>query len=60
MADQTLHPAAASPHHLPSFITAPGESDILMVVGAAILLFFALLGGVLFFRLHALGCLRGT
>jgi len=27
---ESLHPAA--PHHLPSFITAPGDTDILMVV----------------------------
>ena len=27
---EPLHPAA--PHHLPSFITAPGDTDVLMVV----------------------------
>ena len=47
----SLHPAAS--HHLPSFITAPGETDVLMVVmshpGRAVLMF-----GSLFFRLHTL------
>ena len=28
----SLHPAAS--HHLPPFITAPGETDVLMVVMA--------------------------
>jgi hypothetical protein len=47
-----LHPIA--PHHLPGFITAPGETDVLMVVTAAILL-AALLGvGLVFLRLHTL------
>ena len=32
---EPLHPAAS--HHLPSFITAPGETDVLMVVMAVIL-----------------------
>jgi hypothetical protein len=27
---ESLHPAA--PHHLPGFITAPGDTDTLMVV----------------------------
>lgn len=49
---EALHPAAA--HYLPSFITAPGETDVLMVV-MAIILALAVLGfGILFFRLHAL------
>src|SRR4026209_2193219 len=47
-----LHPAAS--HHLPSFITAPGETDVLMVVMAVILLLSILLFGSLFFRLHAM------
>lgn len=48
----TTHPAA--PHHLPGFITAPGETDILMVV-AAIILVLAVLGvGNVFLRLHSL------
>lgn len=51
MAD-TMHPAAT--HHLPSFITAPGETDVLMVVMAVILLFSVLGFGILFLRLHTL------
>jgi len=51
MADST-HPAAT--HHLPSFITAPGETDVLMVVMAAILLLAVLGFGILFLRLHTL------
>jgi hypothetical protein len=51
MAD-TLHPAA--PHHLPSFITAPGETDVLMVIMAVVLLASVLGFGILFLRLHTL------
>lgn len=51
MADAT-HPAAT--HHLPSFITAPGETDVLMVIVAVVLVFSVLGFGVLFFRLHTL------
>jgi len=51
MAD-SLHPAAT--HHLPSFITAPGETDVLMVVMAVILLLAVLGFGILFLRLHTL------
>jgi hypothetical protein len=46
------HPAA--PHHLPGFITAPGETDVLMVVMAVFLVLVVLGVGVLFFRLHTL------
>jgi hypothetical protein len=46
------HPAA-SPHQ-PSFITTPGETDVLMVVMGGILLLFVLMVGLLYFRLHAL------
>jgi hypothetical protein len=49
---ESLHPAAS--HQLPSFITAPGETDVLMVVMSAILLLAILGFGVLFFRLHTL------
>jgi len=49
---EPLHPAAS--HHLPAFITAPGETDVLMVVMAVILGFSVLLFGVLFFWLHSL------
>jgi hypothetical protein len=47
-----IHPAASD--HLPAFITAPGETDVLMVVMAIILPLFVLMVGVLYFRLHAL------
>jgi hypothetical protein len=46
------HPAAT--HHLPAFITAPGETDVLMVVMSVILLGGILMFGILFFRLHSL------
>ena len=49
---ESLHPAAT--HHVPAFITAPGETDVLMVVMAVILLISVLGFGILFFRLHAL------
>src|SRR4051794_3567446 len=49
---ESLHPAA--PHHLPSFITAPGDTDILMVV-IGIVLIAAVLGvGNLYLHLHTL------
>jgi hypothetical protein len=51
MAEQ-LHPAAS--HHLPPFITAPGDTDVLMVVMAVILLGAVLGFGILFLRLHTL------
>jgi len=47
-----LNPLA--PHNLPGFITAPGETDVLMV-GGAIFLIIAVLGlGSVYFRLHSL------
>lgn len=49
---QALHTAASDP--LPSFITAPGDTDVLMVVMAAILVVAVLMFGILFFRLHTL------
>jgi hypothetical protein len=51
MAD-ALHPAAVE--HMPSFITAPGDTDVLMVVMALILLLSTLMFGIVFFRLHTL------
>jgi len=50
--DQSPHPVAT--HHLPSFITAPGQTDVLMVVTAIFLAFAILMFGILFFRLHTL------
>ena len=49
---ESIHPVAS--HHLPSFITAPGEIDVLMVAMGIILLSFVLMVGVLYFLLHAL------
>jgi hypothetical protein len=51
MAD-SINPAAS--HHLPSFITPPGETDVLMVVTGILLLLGILAFGILFFRLHTL------
>jgi hypothetical protein len=51
MADN-LHPAASQ--HLPMFITAPGETDVLMVVTGFILLGSVVAFGVLFLTLHTL------
>jgi hypothetical protein len=50
MAD--VHPAASE--HLPPFITAPGATDVLMVVMGAVLLLAVLGFGILFLRLHSL------
>ena len=52
MADAALHPKAIE--HLPMFITAPGDTDVLMVVMAWTLVFCVVAFGVLFFRLHSL------
>src|SRR5258708_8983201 len=49
---EALHPAAS--HHLPFFVTAPGDTDVLMVVTALILLLSTLMFGLIFFRLHTL------
>src|SRR5262245_64342779 len=46
------HPTAT--HHVPSFITAPGQTDVLMVVMSLILVLAVVMLGVLFFRLHSL------
>jgi len=47
-----LNPAA--PHHLPIFITAPGDTDVLMIVTALVLVASVVAFGVLFLRLHTL------
>lgn len=50
--NESLHPSA--PHHLPAFITAPGDTDVLMVV-VGIVLIAAVLGvGNLYLHLHTL------
>src|SRR5918998_3023070 len=47
-----MHPVAT--HHVPVFIAAPGQSDILMTVTAVILVVAVLAVGILFLRLHTL------
>jgi hypothetical protein len=47
-----MHPKAA--HDLPSFVTPPGETDVLMVVTAIVLLLAVVGFGILFLKLHAL------
>jgi hypothetical protein len=49
---EPLHPAA--PHHLPGFITAPGDSDVLMIVVGIVLLVAVLGVGNVYLRLHTL------
>ena len=49
---ESLHPAA--PHHLPGFITAPGDTDVLMIV-VGIFLIAAVVGvGNLYLHLHTM------
>jgi hypothetical protein len=50
----TASPNPAAPDHLPVFITAPGETDVLLVVMAIFLLVVVLAVGLLFLRLHTL------
>ena len=47
-----IHPEAT--HHLPFFITPPGETDILMNVMIVFLALVVFLIGILYLRLHAL------
>jgi hypothetical protein len=47
-----VHPTA--PHHVPWFITAPGQTDTLMVASGIFLLFAVVAVGLLFLRLHTL------
>jgi hypothetical protein len=49
---ESLHPSA--PHHLPGFITAPGDTDTLMVVVGIVLIGAVLMVGNLYLRLHSL------
>lgn len=53
-----LNPAAevnpVAIHHLPIFITAPGQTDVLMGVTGVFLLLAVLAFGLLFLRLHSL------
>ena len=47
-----LHPAA--PHHLPGFITAPGDTDTLMVVVGIFLIGAVLMVGIFYLHLHTM------
>ncbi len=47
-----IHPAASP--HMPGFITAPGETDVLLAVMAVVLVVSVLAIGVFFFWLHSL------
>src|SRR6266481_10157685 len=49
---ESLHPA--TPHDLPSFITAPGDTDVLMIVVGIILIGSIVAVGNLYLRLHTL------
>jgi len=51
LSDQ-LHPLA--PHHLPAFITAPAETDVLMVVMGILLIIAVLAVGNFYLQLHTL------
>jgi hypothetical protein len=51
LSDQ-LHPLA--PHHLPGFITAPGETDVWMVVMGIFLIVAVLAVGNFYLQLHSL------
>lgn len=48
----TQHPVAIE--HLPPFVTAPGETDVLFIVVALIVLLMVIGVGVFYFKLHAL------
>jgi hypothetical protein len=48
----TMNPAA--PHHLPIFITAPGNTDVALVAMGIFLLLAVLFVGLMFLRLHTL------
>ena len=47
-----LHPAA--PDHLPGFITAPGDTDTLMVVVGIFLIVAVLMVGIFYLHLHTM------
>ncbi|WP_331374669.1 hypothetical protein [Sinorhizobium chiapasense] len=49
---ETLHPAAVD--HLPVFITAPGQTDVLFNVMVVFVLLMVFLVGIFYLRLHAL------
>ena len=43
-----------APHHLPAFVTSPGETDVLFVVVVGFVLVLVMLVGNFYFKLHAL------
>jgi len=49
---ESLHPAAI--HHLPPFVTAPGETDVLFIAMAILVLLGVIGIGIFYFKLHAL------
>jgi hypothetical protein len=49
---ETLHPN--TPHHLPGFITAPGDTDTLTVVVGIVLIGSIMMVGNLYLRLHSM------
>src|ERR1700746_3033160 len=49
---ETLNPAAS--HHVPWFVTSPGQTDTLMVITALFLIAAVLAFGLVFLRLHTL------
>lgn len=50
----SVAPNPVATHHMPIFITAPGATDILMVVTTVFLLVAVVAFGLLFLRLHSL------
>ncbi len=52
MEHPTLNPAA--PHYLPGFITAPGQTDTLMVAMLVLMIVIVVGAGVFYLKLHAL------
>ncbi len=48
----TQHPLAS--HHLPWFLTAPGQTDVLFTITTIVVVAIVLGLGVIFFRLHSL------
>ena len=49
---ETLHPS--TPHHLPGYITAPGDTDTLMVVVGIFLIVAVLMVGIFYLHLHTM------
>jgi hypothetical protein len=49
---ESIHPAA--PHHFPGFITAPGDTDVLMVAVGIFLILAVLAVGNFYLHLHSL------